>query len=76
LLLLLVVLVVFCLFVWFFFLNEKGEGQIMMMLSENFGSIKFTYKLIFWGGVGGGGWRWRGADNDDAVSHFGSLNTF
>ena len=27
----------------------------MMMLSENFGSIKFTYKLIFWGGLGEGG---------------------
>ena len=46
----------------------------MMMLSEHFGSIKFTYKFIL--GGGGVGWGWRGADNDDAVNHLGSLNKF
>ena len=63
------VLFVFCLFVVFFSNEKKGGEHIRMMLSENNGSIKFTYKFIFWGEM-------EGADNDDAVSHLKSLNKF
>ena len=47
---------------WLFFSDVENTA-------ENNGSIKFTYKFIFWGEM-------EGADNDDAVSHLKSLNKF